>query len=242
MRIAILSDLHLESRDQATIGRLPPVNADVLILAGDIMGLGNIESANNNLKRFTQKYANRKIVYVLGPHEFYGSSPEVVERNCKLLQERYPEVDVCFEPKAIEHMGKKIVAATLWFSDTADAKKYKGHMDDFKSIANFEPWVYEQNKKHVEFFKENLSPGCVMVTHHLPTQRAVPMKFSYSPLNRFIVHDIEDIIMDKKVGLSIFGHYHSFFNQRARNTRFISNPMGNERENTGFNPELVIEV
>lgn len=63
MRIRILSDLHVDSAPVV----LPPVKADVIVLAGDIRpGKGALAWIKAN-------FPEQPVVYVLGNHEFYGS-------------------------------------------------------------------------------------------------------------------------------------------------------------------------
>ena len=68
MRLHILCDLHLEFGST----RIPPANADVVVLAGDIhLGREGRRWARN-------QFPHKPIIYVLGNHEFYRHSlPEL---------------------------------------------------------------------------------------------------------------------------------------------------------------------
>lgn len=63
MKLHVLSDLHLEFSDFPA----PSVDADVIILAGDI-GL-----RSSGVDWASRRFANKKVIYVAGNHEFYGA-------------------------------------------------------------------------------------------------------------------------------------------------------------------------
>lgn len=73
MRIAILSDLHI---DFAPF-QLPPIDADVLVVAGDV-GL-----LTRGLPWVAETFGSRvpSIIYVPGNHEFYRGGPKSGEEN-----------------------------------------------------------------------------------------------------------------------------------------------------------------
>ena len=74
MRLHILSDLHLEFEPFTP----PAVEADALILAGDV------STGRNGLKWALKSFPDRPVIYVLGNHEFYGQK---VQKLTKELQE-----------------------------------------------------------------------------------------------------------------------------------------------------------
>jgi Icc-related predicted phosphoesterase len=66
----------------------------------------------------------------------------------------------------------------------------------------------------------------VVVTHHLPTQRSVPPRFSSSPLNAFFVCDVEELIEERRPRLWMHGHTHTSVDTRIGPTRILCNPFG----------------
>jgi len=74
MLIQLLSDLHNEflrngdpNKSHQWFGTIPTTNADVIVLAGDIdIGTKGVEWAIRESQRL-----EKKIIYVLGNHEFY---------------------------------------------------------------------------------------------------------------------------------------------------------------------------
>ena len=102
MKIAILSDLHLEFGQELTFDN---VNADVLILAGDcIVAAALVDSSNKNAAMrdlFCSVFASASenfehVIYVAGNHEFYHSdwetTPDIlagwVEQSMKLVNSK----------------------------------------------------------------------------------------------------------------------------------------------------------
>ena len=63
MRLHILSDLHLEFGS----AELPPTDADLVILAGDI------HLGREGWQWAWEEFPSRPVVYVLGNHEFLSS-------------------------------------------------------------------------------------------------------------------------------------------------------------------------
>jgi predicted phosphodiesterase len=71
VKIRILSDLHLEFADIS----LPKVEADVVILAGDI------DVEGNGLEWALNTFSDLPVLYVLGNHEYYSLAKEPIRRN-----------------------------------------------------------------------------------------------------------------------------------------------------------------
>jgi len=97
MRVAVASDLHLEF---GTLEIRNDVNADVLVLSGDIMVAEDIrKSASEGSHRYimTSIYKDffdlvcsefKNVVYVAGNHEFYGGKwVQVVETLRKFAED-----------------------------------------------------------------------------------------------------------------------------------------------------------
>lgn len=77
MRLHIISDLHLEFAPF----RMPAVEADVVVLGGDV-GVGH-----NGLKWIRAAISATPVVYVLGNHEFYGeTTPKLIGEPCNAAE------------------------------------------------------------------------------------------------------------------------------------------------------------
>jgi Icc-related predicted phosphoesterase len=117
-------------------------------------------------------------------------------------------------------------------------------LNDFFQIEEFEPWVYEQNHRTVQWLRRVVRPGDVVITHHLPTPNAVAPHFSDNPLNPFFVCDVEDIIRKKRPALWIYGHTHGSADFQLGDTRLVCNPLGyvGTEQNAEFDDRCVIEI
>ena len=93
-------------------------------------------------------------------------------------------------------------------------------------------------------------PGpTVVVTHHAPSSRSVPPRFTGDPLNVAYASDLEHIIERWQLSLWLHGHIHDSADYRIGETWVRTNPKGygpgngfQETENAAFDPHLVIEL
>lgn len=250
MKLQIMSDLHLEMhRDKGKefIAGLDGDDVDVLVLAGDIVSAAEFEPMRETFARFLAHYPH--VLYVLGNHEYYGTTPAAVQANIdKLIHwaDATANLDVLHPgAKDVTIQGQRFLGGTLWFSDDPMAACFKPMLNDFRMIIGFEPWVYDQNailRKHLSVYVE---PTDVVVTHYLPTYRSVAPQFERSGLNAFFVSDMLELIVDQRPKLWVHGHTHGQNDYIIGDTRIISNPFGypNELKNQKqFREKLVVEV
>src|ERR1019366_10634850 len=102
MRLHILSDLHLEFEPFAP----PAVEADVVILAGDV------STGRNGLKWALKTFPDRPVIYVLGNHEFYGQK---LQKLIKELQELADGTNIhLLENGSCSNGDVVFLGATLW--------------------------------------------------------------------------------------------------------------------------------
>jgi Icc-related predicted phosphoesterase len=217
--VLILSDLHLEfHKDEGSefIRSLDP-DVDVLVLAGDICAGGQIPKTIGAL---CQRFKN--VIYIHGNHEFYNYTRKQVldktEQACKENTNLY-----WLDNSTAEISGVRFLGTPLWFKNAPTAPKYA--LNDFYKIREYETWVYEENKKAVEFLATS-KPGDVVVTHHLPSRKSVPPEYKNSSLNAFFVCDVENVIMDCQPALWCHGHSHTRSEYFIGKTKVICNPMG----------------
>ena len=222
MKIELISDIHFEfHRDngKSFVNSLDSSDVDVLVIAGDLDLALNIR---NSLKMFCDIYP--KVVFVQGNHEYYSHgtmSNTEVELACKensnltWLNNNVAEID-----------GIRFIGGTLWFRDDPLAVKYRVNMSDFLVIPNFLDWVYLENAKTIELFKNEMKEGDVVISHHLPTKQSISKIYKNDPLNPFFLCDIEDIIREKRPALYLHGHTHESMDYNIDNTRIVCNPLG----------------
>ena len=243
MRIQILSDLHFEfhgDNGRSFVETLDPAGVDVLVLAGDIAVGDDLPEALGLLCR---RFHDATVIYVHGNHEFYHSDLESVRQLTR---------QACGENRNLSWLDKAGVmvrgiffwGAPLWFPHTVTDPSLKQLLNDFAEIKDFESWVYRENADAVDFLKDIVQPGDIVITHHLPSQLCVSPRFRGSALNPFFVSDMTSLIQGRQPRLWVHGHTHDSRDIRIGATSVICNPLGYSRhdENRSFNDRFIIEV
>lgn len=225
MRIQLLSDLHFEfHRDggRSFVESLDASRTDVLVLAGDIAVAEGIGEA---LALFSAHYSRAQIVYVHGNHEFYGSDRATVLAHTRSLVAVLPNVHF-LDGESVEIAGQRILGAPLWFPHSAQCDFLQGALNDFSMIRDYSTWVYEENARAVRFLEQELRPGDIVVTHHLPARAAISPQYEDSPLNVFFLSDQEALIRARQPSYWFHGHTHDSVRVRVGNTLILCNPFG----------------
>ena len=169
-----------------------------MILSGDIVEYWGI---HKYLVEFAQYYSD--IIYVLGNHEYYGSSKEEVRNIVSVGNKNMPSNvrvlnrDVCFVS------NQKFCGTTLWFKDDPKTMEHKSRLNDFRRIKDYENWVFEENNSDIHFLQNTVDEDAIVITHHLPTVGAVPKRFVGSPLTGFFLCDINPINYIPKFGFLV---------------------------------------
>lgn len=253
MKLNILSDLHLG------FGAMQrPVNdADVVVLAGDVarpreavgwaLGLG------------------KPVLYVMGNHEFYGSSLDGAAAELKRLCAGTP-VRVLDDGEAVV-AGVRFLGSTLWTdfelfgsAPRRDQAMAEGArlLRDFSRIRLREAGqdlftpadAAMRFRRHAAWLDERLREPqpcpTVVITHHAPSPRSIHPRFADSLLNAGFVSDAEHLLGAHRATLWIHGHTHDSFDYRVRGTRVVCNPRGYARagviENPRFDPHFIVDV
>jgi hypothetical protein len=228
-RVQIVSDLHLEwyqDRGRKLLEELYwDPGADALILAGDIGCMGRLRGTLELAFTFlSARFPS--VFYVPGNHEFYGSLAVVVLEKLRKLAAEYPKVTL-LEPGVIGKCGdRRVVGATLWFPFGPKNEEHAHEMTDFQVIKHFRPWVYEQNTQHVAWLTEAVREGDLVVTHHLPSRRSIPLRYVTDPTNVFFLCDLEALIVERQPALWAHGHTHHSFRYTIGATTVVANPRG----------------
>ena len=176
MRLHILSDLHLE------FGwvELPPTDADLVILAGDI------HLGREGLRWAQQQFPNKPVVYVLGNHEFYRHTiPSLTEQ---LKRETDGSHTHLLENDVVKIDDLTILGCTLWTdfkargAPEASMQAAEGIMSDY-SIIQFSPEnrtlrardTLAMHNQSVAWLQQQLKQQepsrTIVVTHHAPSLR-----------------------------------------------------------------------
>ena len=250
MKLYVLSDLHLE------FSAFEPfkTDADVVVLAGDIgKGTSGIEWARN-------VFPDKKIVYVPGNHEFYGTQRPETLAGMRIAAQKNG-VHLLDEDELV--IGNvRFLGCTLWtdFLLFGEAKKSTAMSDgqlclnDFRVIREGEKTLFtparsiELHEQSLAWLKTRLDEPfdgkTVAVTHHLPSARSVVEQYKDSLLSACFASEL-DYLFGKMI-LWVHGHTHDNLNYEVNGPRVICNPRGyvtyRGQENLDFKPGLVVEI
>lgn len=249
MKIKLLSDLHLEFYKDKVLGfdYLASRDEDVLVLAGDIA-----VGANRVLETIDLflNYGHKKIVYVPGNHEFYGSSYTETMLD---LEEGFRHYDNAFMLNSSNSVVIDDVAffgGTLWtnFNEDPVSETLGGRMiSDFKVIEGFKTKLakhlyytdlvsIERNYRKYETLKK------VVVTHFLPCRQVIHEKYLGNILNDYFANNLGLWIETLENTTWLFGHTHDCVDQLLGSTRLVCNPHGYPGEYNDFKDQKIIEV
>lgn len=253
MKILLLSDLHLSMHPLV----LPQVQADVVVLAGD---LGRPAAALAWAGQFAQP-----TLFVAGNHEFYGSDLSTAMAQ---LREGARGTRVCVLECDERHIdGVRFLGCTLWSDHRLNLDPVERELGlqqalasvrDFSRIGvapgrdeRFTPalsrQLFDQSVAWLDARFAQVFPGpTVVVTHFAPARGSIHARFAGSPLNACFVSDLEDRIQGWRPQLWLHGHTHDSFDYSIGRTRVVANPRGYAPggvvENPRFDPSLVIEL
>ena len=268
MKILTLSDLHLEF-DQSSTYR-PQADADVLVLAGDILlaadlhayPYGHEVSLNRGTVELRAKaycdffdYVSEKyehVLYVAGNHEFYEGKWHRELDTLKKFVANFKNVHF-MENSSIEIGGVQFFGSTMWTGiyNPMDAMAVDV-MNDYRVIVNEKRnygklKVADTNERHYKF-KEALKnflmmsdKEAVVITHHLPTFAVVDQRYVNDPLTPAYATELSDIIVDNpRVKLWVHGHSHGPCDMIIGDTRVFRNPRGYPGQRKDFEETVVV--
>ena len=218
MKIQLVSDVHIEFRRGYEIDDIEAIaseEADVTVIAGDFCDSHRLSFLNflNMIKR--------PVLYVLGNHEFYGANVKEVyadfhkyaSSNVTLLDNNLYTID-----------GVTFGGATMWYPPKEGINV---GMMDFHQIRGFLPWVHDKHEATRKFLTQAVHSADVIVTHHMPTPAATPLRFVGSELNHFFCHDCTDLVDGtQRAKYWFFGHTHTPYDSMYNKLRFVANPRG----------------
>lgn len=248
MRLHILSDLHNEFVPfRPTVG-----DADVVILAGDI-------DIKGRGIPWAQASFSCPVIYVPGNHEFYQGH---LERTLAKMQAagngQTGRVRV-LDRTEVEIAGVRFLGTTGWTDYAATGNIYlaaaeaEGMMNDFRHIRTTEHFrkcrpsdLVARARANRAWLRERLAVPfagpTVVITHHAPSPCSLGSSQEALPhLAAAYVNQWEDL-MGPGVALWVHGHIHRGVDYAIGETRILSNPRGYPGEDTGFDPQLLVEL
>lgn len=231
----------------------------------ELAGLGErqrkAQSFRDFLKRVSFQFPH--VIYVAGNHEFYHgkfyNGLDYLRSECGQYSNIYFLEN---ETKTID--GVVFVGATLWTDmnrgDPITMHAIKDMINDYRTIRNdlrnyakLSPTdTVIRHKKSLEYFRETVdqhpNDRCVVVGHHAPSHLSTDPRYeSEFIMNGAYRSDLSDFILDRpQIKLWCHGHMHNASDYMIGGTRIVCNPRGYQSpgysEQTGWNPELIIEI
>ena len=244
LTLQVVSDVHLELRINKPV--IKPV-AKILALCGDI-GDPTSKSYTALIKDASMKF--QLVIVIPGNHEYYNCKPftkinEIIQGIC----DRLKNVRLLLNSSVmIRHNGKYIrfFGSTLWTCtrncDVASMSDYSNIIYDVvpRRIHVTREIVSQWHETAVAALKNVMSSDVplVVLTHHLPSFRALPPTHSYSAA---YATDLE-YLMKAPIFLWIHGHYHEALDYVINNVKVYSHPMRYTKEKTGYHQEEFLEL
>lgn len=253
MKIQFASDLHLEMQDNSRwLKHNPlPVVGDILVLAGDIIYLGNEALFRHPFWDWaSQNY--REVLAVPGNHEFYAGFDLQPLQNGWMMEVR-PNVhyyyNVCRQIEDVE-----FIMTTLWsMIPVQDAFITEQYVSDFRRIKSGGKVIdfARFNEEHLrckEFLEQLLSKPKfgyrLVVSHHLPSFALIDPQFKGSRLNGAFAAELFDLIADSDIDCWIYGHSHRNIETKIGSCQCYCNQLGyvTHGEHTLFDGGRVIDL
>lgn len=264
MKAKIISDDHIEFRErtwQRYMDEVHPPYDGTLFHAGDLITACH-PLALDVFRELCKRY--HRVFYTAGNHDYYSSKKGgwdtlAVEGFLRTVVNEISNLQVAFtgnlfcwreRDDLISNSLRRLYAGTMWFPDSPGLRKSWRMINDPAQIRGFEneidwadgeaadstlvwfAWSHEVFKFGME---QCVTPGDIVMSHHLPSDRSTPKEWLDSPTQPFFVaDDMEPLIEKCKPGVWIHGHTHTPCDYLlAGATRVICNPIGYPGERRG---------
>jgi predicted phosphodiesterase len=248
MRLHILSDIHLEFEPFDP----PEVEADIVILAGDI------HLKSKGLAWAKERFRSGPVIYVMGNHEYYGTA--LPKHTAALKAEAKGGNIHVLETDVLELGGVTFLGCTLWTDfEVFGDPRIAGYMatqqmtdyrrirvsPSYRKLRSIDTAVL--HRRSVRWLEEELrarrGERMVVVTHHAPSLRSVPEGLRENILSAAYASNLERLVAESGAALWIHGHIHAASDYVIGETRVVCNPRGYPDEvNTGFIDDWTLEV
>lgn len=235
MKIQFMSDLHLEYADNVEfLSRLPhAVTGDVLVLAGDILYLGDDRMQESSFLKWAADNFEQVLI-TPGNHEYYGGR-DMHATGDSWEYKLAPNVGY-YNNKVVTIGDTDFIMSTLWTHIPAARRRIMGYyLNDFHRIrydgGDYSPADYNaEHARSLDFIKQavagSTAPRRVVVTHHVPTLLCSPPKFKGGKFESAIVADLTEYIRRAPIDYWIYGHSHINLVANIGGTRVVSNQLG----------------
>jgi predicted phosphohydrolase len=252
MKIQYCSDLHLEFPENKEYLLKNPIDpqADILILAGDIMPFATMDRHQDFLDYISERF---KLIYWLpGNHEYYQSDINI---RSGILNEKIRENVFLVNNCTKEVSGIYLIFSTLWSHISPEQQfSIQRGMSDFKIIKDHDRLFNTEHynllhQQSLQFIKEAVvklkNEKKVVVTHHVPTSLNYPQQYVNSPINDGFRTNLTDYIEKSGVSYWLYGHHHCNIGDfQIGTTQLLTNQLGyvHHFEHREFNPKATFQI
>jgi predicted phosphodiesterase len=253
LKLQILSDFHLEHRDeQVNYNDFIKANKEnILALLGDIGS-----PYDPKLEHFLGWCSDNfyKVLYVPGNHEYYtacGHPHAVIQKELARLCSLFPNV-IFLDNMIYDIENVRFIGTTLWTDIPSDKQNYiQRCMNDYRLIYSKHNTLmtptdvsneYLKNKMFIEnnTIKGNmLDKKVVVLTHHAPSFiETSPPQFKDSDSKYGFASQLTCNTGD--IRMWCCGHTHYNFHHKHEGYELISNQIGYDKPVKGYKSDLVI--
>ena len=249
MKIAICSDLHLEFEstpaDRLVLENVE--NADVLVLAGDVLIANDLRpnepngllvgTKSDRYHSFMQDVSSKfkDVIYIAGNHEHYHGD---FLKTYDILRDRlaYLENVHVLDKQSIKINDVIFIAGTLWtdmnHGDPSTIYNASRSMNDYRLVKNFDADLsIAEHETMMSYIKLTIivhpTDKFVVVGHHAPSKTSMHPVYKDVHTNGAYSSDLEEfIIAHPQIALWIHGHTHARYDYTVGKTRIAANPRG----------------
>lgn len=268
MRLQVMSDLHLDFEPMTA----PDVDADVVILAGDLH-----EGGFEGIHWAATTWPDKTVLLVAGNHDFYRTSYSLGRARMRKIADTYHNVFL-LDRDYLVVKDVLFVGSTLWTDFlleassaddivTRDAAMVRAarYMADYHLIAHCGRRLLPKdtmqffNSEHRYIREMLMNSGFefaarhgienirkrVVITHHAPSARSVHSQYKYSLDNAAFASSMDGTVA--LADLWIHGHTHTSFDyeierEDGHKARVVCNPRGYADELRCENPDFNPEL
>lgn len=249
MKIAICSDLHLEFEstpaDQLVLENTE--NADVLVLAGDVLIANDLRpnepngllvgTKSDRYHSFMQDVSSKfkDVIYIAGNHEHYHGD---FLKTYDILRDRlaYLKNVHVLDKQAIKIDDITFIAGTLWTDmnrgDPSTIYNASRSMNDYRLVKNFDADLsIIEHQEMIDLiwsaFDDHPNEKFVIVGHHAPSKKSMHPVYTDVHTNGAYSSDLEELIVkNPQIALWIHGHTHARYDYTVGKARIVANPRG----------------
>jgi predicted phosphodiesterase len=269
VKIQIVSDLHLEFREEEAYESLITPSAPILALIGDICHLNTPEQSRRYCDFLTwcsERFG--RVLLVAGNHEYYDACKKKCEIDNML---RFMCLDAGGSRGNVTFLdgqthvyieGFRIIGSTLWShipplaeSQVAEyMSKHYSILDEDGNLlttAVYNRWHVAEKATIAEAIADdetNNGRGVIVLTHYAPYRwgcSAPEYETGDHLVNHIFASDLSDLWRNTsktRVVLWAFGHTHYCCDFRVAGTRIVSNQLGRPHEKIGYRSDFVVSI